>query len=196
MRLEANQQSFCWMTYMKSTSNVFILMGVSGSGKTTLGKALAKATDGEFFDGDDFHSDSNRNKMASGIALTDEDRSDWLESIAQLVATRKYISAPTFIACSALKESYREVIRTADPSLAFLFLFAEPTILHKRMIVRHKSGEHFMPPSLLESQLTSLEVPEDAMKLDTTKSIEELVRLVSYTFPCLGSSLYQRDDDE
>lgn len=155
--------------------NIFILMGVAAVGKTTLGKSLADATGGLFFDGDDFHSTANREKMAAGMALTDEDRKNWLESIARLITDHSSDSTPTFIACSALKQSYRDILISAHPSLAFLFLTADPETLRQRITDRHESGEHFMPPSLLDSQLATLEPPADALELDSTKPISELV---------------------
>lgn len=155
--------------------NIFILMGVAAVGKTTLGKALAKATGGKFFDGDDFHAASNREKMSAGIALTDADRKDWLEAIAQLISDHANDPTPTFIACSALKQSYRDILSAAHPSLAFLFLTTDPETLRQRLTTRHESGEHFMPPSLLDSQLATLEPPADALKFDSSKSISELV---------------------
>jgi len=158
--------------------NIFILMGVAAVGKTTLGKALANATHGRFFDGDDFHSAANRKKMAAGIALTDADRKDWLEAIADLITERSESPTPTFIACSALKQGYRDILHAADPSLAFLFLTANPETLRQRLTARLESGEHFMPPSLLDSQLATLEPPADALELDSSKSISELVSLV------------------
>jgi gluconokinase len=172
----------CGFALKKSTlnmnSNIFILMGVAAVGKTTLGKALADATGGLFFDGDDFHSASNREKMTAGIPLTDADREDWLREIASLISERSKLSDLTFIACSALKQSYREILHAADPSLAFLFLTADPETLRHRITERYEVGEHFMPPSLLDSQLASLEPPIDALNLDSSKSISELVSLV------------------
>lgn len=150
-------------------------MGVAAVGKTTLGKSLADATGGLFFDGDDFQSTANREKMAAGMALTDEDRKNWLESIARLITDHSSDSTPTFIACSALKQSYRDILISAHPSLAFLFLTADPETLRQRITDRHESGEHFMPPSLLDSQLATLEPPADALELDSTKPISELV---------------------
>ena len=162
--------------------NIFILMGVAAVGKTTLGKALADATGGLFFDGDDFHSASNREKMAAGISLTDVDRKNWLQSIASLISDRSKLSTPSFIACSALKQNYRDILHEAHPSLVFLFLTANPETLYPRLPARHESGEHFMPPSLLESQLATLEPPADALKLDSSKSISELVSFVKANY--------------
>lgn len=158
--------------------NILILMGVSGCGKTTLGRALAEATDGTFLDGDDVHSESNRRKMESGTALDDEDRREWLESIARFITHQKDGTKPVFIACSALKQSYREILRSADPEIIFLFLTTDPDILRQRITERHQSGGHFMPPSLLDSQLATLEIPADAMELDASEPVAELVRRV------------------
>ena len=165
--------------------SIFIIMGVAAVGKTTLGKALAEATGGAFFDGDDFHSASNREKMASGIALTDEDRKDWLGAIADLIKARAKDHTPTFIACSALKQSYRDILLAGHPSLAFLFLTADPETLRQRITARHESGEHFMPASLLDSQLATLEPPADALELDSSKSISELVSMVKANYRSL-----------
>ncbi len=162
--------------------NIFILMGVAAVGKTTLGKALADATGGLFFDGDDFHSAANSEKMAAGIPLTDADRKDWLKAIAQIISAHANDPSPTFIACSALKQSYREILRAAVPSLVFLFLTTDPETLRHRITARHESGEHFMPASLLDSQLATLEPPADALKLDSSKSISELVSLVKANY--------------
>ena len=161
-------------------------MGVAAVGKTTLGRALADATGGLFFDGDDFHSATNREKMAAGIPLTDEDRKDWLEAIARLITDHSSDSIPTFIACSALKQSYRDILISAHPSLAFLFLTARPETLRQRITSRYESGEHFMPPSLLDSQLATLEPHADALKLDSSKPISELISLVKEKYPALA----------
>lgn len=166
--------------------NIFILMGVAAVGKTTLGEALAEATQGNFYDGDDFHSAANREKMTAGIPLTDEDRKDWLEAIAKLIMDHSSDSTPTFIACSALKQSYRDILISAHPSLAFLFLTARPETLLQRITNRHESGEHFMPPSLLDSQLATLEPHADALELDSSKPISELISLVKKKYPALA----------
>ena len=165
------------------TPNVFILMGVSATGKTTLGHALASATGGTFFDGDDFHPESNRLKMASGKSLDDDDRRPWLEILANLVSERASLPTPTFIACSALKKSYRDILRSQYPPLAFLFLTTDPEILLQRITERYEAGEHFMPPSLLASQLDTLETPEHALELDVSNPVDELVEAFLTRYP-------------
>lgn len=166
--------------------SIFIIMGVAAVGKTTLGKALAESTGGVFFDGDDFHSSDNRQKMAAGIALTDEDRKDWLEAIAKLITDHANDIIPTFIACSALKQSYRDILISAHPALTFLILTADPETLYKRIATRYESGEHFMPPALLESQLATLEPPADAFTLDSSKPISELISRIKEKYPALA----------
>lgn len=157
--------------------HVFILMGVSATGKTTLGNALAEATGGAFYDGDDFHPESNRKKMSSGHALNDEDRRPWLEILAQLIADKESDPFPSFIACSALKESYREILRSKAQNLAFLLLDSDPEILRKRITERYEAGLHFMPPSLLDSQLNTLERPSYALLCDVSLPLEDLISL-------------------
>lgn len=165
--------------------NVFILMGVSATGKTSVGEALVKATGGAFFDGDDYHPVANREKMASGQALNDEDRKPWLKILAELAAERDALETPSFIACSALKESYREILRSKVENLGLIHLHVDPEILRERITARYEAGEHFMPPSLLDSQLEALEMPEDALVCDVSKPLEEVVEGVLDAFPYL-----------
>lgn len=165
--------------------NVFIIMGVAATGKTTLGKALATATGGRFFDGDDFHPAQNRAKMAAGKALDDTDRREWLERLADLIAERSSAHNPTFIACSALKQSYREILRANHAPLEFIFLTADPALLRQRITERYETGEHFMPPALLDSQLETLEIPTAALELDVSEPISELVSRFLKNYPAV-----------
>lgn len=158
-------------------------MGVTATGKTTLGEALARATGGAFYDGDDYHPKENIIKMASGLPLDDGDRQGWLAELSTLVARRAAMPAPTFIACSALKESYREILRAGYPELAFLLLVAPRAVLLQRITARFESGGHFMPPSLLDSQFATLEVPDYSLEMDVTRPVSELVALFESRFP-------------
>jgi carbohydrate kinase (thermoresistant glucokinase family) len=142
-----------------------ILMGVSGSGKTTVGQLLASETGGIFLDGDDFHPPENVARMSAGIPLTDKDRQGWLVKLASLIHEADGL---TIIACSALKESYREILSEAE----FIFLTGSEELLAKRLADRK---DHYMPPGLLKSQLKTLEVPSDIFTLDIQKSPPELV---------------------
>jgi gluconokinase len=131
-------------------------MGVSGSGKTTIAKALARRFQFEMIEGDDLHPQRNVEKMRAGIPLTDEDRRPWLDELAIVLAKRHDRREGTVLACSALKRWYRDILGSAippDESFA-VELDADPDTLRRRMASR--TG-HFMPTSLLESQLATLE---------------------------------------
>jgi gluconokinase len=132
-------------------SRPVVVMGVSGSGKTTVGAALAHALGLRFVDGDALHPAANVAKMAAGIPLDDADRAPWLDAIGAVLA-----AGPVVVACSALKRIYRDRLRAAAPSLQLVFLDGSPELLASRM--SHRPG-HFMPTSLLDSQLATLEPP-------------------------------------
>ena len=128
-----------------------VVMGVAGSGKSTIASALARQLGREFRDGDSFHSADNVAKMARGEALSDHDRLPWLDSIAAWLAA----SPGRIVACSALKESYRDRLRVAGP-LLFLYLDIAPSTARERVSGRHG---HFMPASLIDDQFATLERP-------------------------------------
>ena len=148
-----------------------IVMGVSGSGKTTVGRSLAKALGFEMIEGDDHHPPENVAKMAAGIALTDEDRGPWLETLAGLLADRHARGQGSVLSCSALRRPYRDVLRAAvpDDETFMVQLEADRDTLRSRMASR--TG-HYMPPDLLESQLATLEPlepDEPGVILDATQ---------------------------
>lgn len=146
-----------------------MIMGVSGSGKSTVGELLASQTGWPFHDGDDYHPPANVRKMSDGIPLNDEDREGWLRSLADLI---EQSDSPLVIACSALKESYRELLKEAQ----FVFLDGPPGLVEERL--RNRGG-HFMPAALLESQFATLERPDDVLTLDIARSPEHLVSEIS-----------------
>lgn len=133
---------------------VLVVMGVSGSGKSTVARLLADRLGWEFGEGDDLHPEANVRKMADGSPLTDEDRRPWLAAVRVWIEQRTVDGRPGVITCSALKRSYRDVLR--GPDVVFVLLQGSPALLQSRM--SHRSG-HFMPTSLLDSQLATLEVP-------------------------------------
>ena len=152
-----------------------VVMGVSGSGKTTVGQALAARLGTEFMDGDDLHSEANVAKMASGQPLDDDDRRPWLQSVGTWLNEH---ADGGVIACSALRRTYRDLIRHSAPEAFFLYLSGDPDVLARRVANR---PEHFMPESLLASQLATLEPlqeDESGMTIDFAKPVDEIVDLV------------------
>lgn len=143
-------------------------MGVSGSGKTTVGQRLAVKLGAKFLDADDFHPAANVEKMRNGIALTDADRAPWLASLAETLK-----ETPSFVlACSALKAGYREVLQDAVPDMRVVWLDGTAELIRQRLGAR---AGHFMSPTLLESQFATLEIPDDAIRLDIDAPVETLV---------------------
>jgi gluconokinase len=153
-------------------SQQVLIMGVSGCGKTTVGKMLADEWGAVFYDADDFHPAANRDKMSRGIPLDDADRQPWLKAIAETIREPRH---PFVLACSALRESYRQQLLAACPELKIIHLHGSRELLWERM--RQRQG-HFMPASLLDSQLATLEPPADALHLDIAPSPKELTALI------------------
>jgi len=151
---------------------VVIVMGVTAAGKTTVGRALASALKWEFHDGDDLHSEANKRKMHEGIALTDADRAPWLRAIRELIESMLAHGRDGVVACSALKQSYRDEL-VVDPALVkVVYLKASPAQIAERL--RNRTG-HFMNPDLLQSQFDALEEPRDAMVVDASMAPEAIV---------------------
>lgn len=150
-----------------------IVMGVSGSGKSTVGEKLAEALHLPFLEGDSLHPKSNVDKMASGIPLQDEDRWPWLYKIGERMAAAEQ---GLIVSCSSLKRSYRDRLRAVvGGKLAFLFLDGSFEVLHEHM--GHRTG-HFMPVTMLESQLATLESPVGeplVFRADVVDPIEKIV---------------------
>lgn len=153
-----------------------VVMGVSGCGKSTVGAALAARLGVPFLDADDLHPAANVAKMAAGHPLTDDDRMPWLARVGGELSAA---TGGLVIACSALKRSYRDAILAAAPATVFVFLNGSRALLESRM--QHRAG-HFMPASLLDSQLATLEplAPDEpgiTVALDTGAAPAELARL-------------------
>ncbi|WP_238324957.1 gluconokinase, GntK/IdnK-type [Paenarthrobacter nicotinovorans] len=150
-----------------------VVMGVAGCGKSTVGAALAERIGAGFLDGDSLHPQANIDKMASGTPLNDDDRAPWLAEIGRRFPAS---NSALVIACSALKRSYRDIIRSADPSVVFVHLHGSRELLNARMTAR---PGHFMPASLLDSQLATLEQLQDdeaGIVVDIALTVEDIVK--------------------
>ena len=150
-----------------------IIMGVSGCGKSTIGKMLAERLEWPFYDGDDFHPAANIAKMAAGIPLNDADRAGWLTAIGELVEKQSKAGMDGVLACSALKESYRNLLQRAP--VRFVYLKGDYETILRRMEMR---GPHFMKPDMLQSQFATLEEPTGALTLDVDLSPAEIVQKI------------------
>ena len=138
-------------------TGLYVMMGVSGAGKSLIGAQLAGALDVDFVEGDDLHPPENVRRMAAGIPLTDDDRHGWLLAIAARLRVAKVAHAGLVISCSALKRSYRDLLRSNGATdVQFVYLAGGRALLAERLAQRRG---HFMPPALLDSQLAILEEP-------------------------------------
>ena len=135
---------------------VVVVMGVSGCGKTTIASSLAQSLGWAFIEGDAFHPPENVQLMAHGIALTDADRALWLERLALELKEQAHANAGVVLACSALKKSYRDVLRRGWPEALFLYLHGSADLIGQRLSALKG---HYMPSSLLQSQMDTLEPP-------------------------------------
>ena len=151
---------------------IIILMGVSGSGKSTVGRLLAERLAWEFHDGDDLHPEENVRKMAAGTPLTDDDRRPWLERIGETMQECDAAGRNAVVACSALREAYRDYLLRQSPVVDLVFLQGRRDTILERM---EKRSDHFMPADLLDSQFEALEEPRHAVVADVAKSPEEIV---------------------
>ncbi|KAG6556996.1 hypothetical protein Mapa_001412 [Marchantia paleacea] len=144
---------------------VIVIMGVSGAGKSTIGELLGRNLDCPFFDADDYHPAANKDKMRNGIPLTEDDRLPWLEKLCDAMADYIGEGKTAILACSALRQSYRSILCSAagDSStdntkkVVFVHLKGSKELFESRLAARLEEGKHFMPPSLLQSQIDLLE---------------------------------------
>lgn len=166
---------------MTARTLVIIVMGVSGAGKTTVGRALSAALGWPFVEGDDYHPASNVEKMRHGIPLTDADRAPWLARLRGVIDETIAKGGHAVIACSALREAYRQELTPPRPvgAVRFVLLDVPEDVLHARLA--HRVG-HYMPASLLGSQLATLERPADALCVDGTLPPETIVRRIREAF--------------
>jgi gluconokinase len=152
-----------------------VVMGVSATGKTAVGERLAAELRVEFLEGDSFHPEANIEKMSAGIPLTDEDRLPWLKALADEIARDAEEGRSMVVTCSALRRSYRDLLRASTAGVFFVHLHAPFEVLEKRMAHRTK---HFMPTSLLQSQFDTLEPLQDdesGALVDVSPPLDEVV---------------------
>ncbi|HEX6142799.1 MAG TPA: gluconokinase [Geminicoccaceae bacterium] len=155
---------------------VVVIMGVSGSGKTTVGLRLAEMLGASFAEGDDFHPAANIEKMRAGIPLDDSDRAPWLEVLSRQIGAWLDAGERVVLACSALKQSYRTILRGGRSGVHFVHLRGDEGLIRGRLELRRG---HYMPPTLLASQIQTLEEPDDAIVVDITGEPEAIARTVA-----------------
>ena len=167
-----------------------VVMGVAGVGKTTVASALSEALGWPLAEADAFHSPANIAKMSAGTPLTDADREPWLAAMRDWIDEHGSRGEPVVVTCSALKRSYRDVLRQAGARVTFVHLVGTAEVIGERMT--HRAG-HFMPAELLRSQLDDLqplEGDEDGVVVDTGKTPAEIVQFVlARLHPCEGLEL-------
>ena len=157
------------------TIRFFIVMGVSGSGKTSVGKSLAKHLGWDFYDADDFHPPENVAKMAKTIPLTDSDRAPWLAALHELISSSLARNLPGVLACSALKERYRQKLLEGNDGVRLIYLKGSYDLIWSRMSARK---DHYMKPHMLQSQFETLEEPVNALIVDVTPSVDEILKVI------------------
>lgn len=150
---------------------IIILMGVTGCGKTTIGKQLAHELNWRFYDGDDFHPAANVEKMRSGIPLTDADRDPWLAILQNLIRDKLQTNQSAILACSALKQKYRDRLQVDPQNVRIVFLQGDFDTIARRLSAR---TNHYMDPNLLTSQFEALEEPNDALVVNIAATPEAI----------------------
>ena len=162
-----------------TAATVVVVMGVSGSGKSTLATRLASGLGWDFLEGDLLHPAANVAKMQAGTPLDDADRQPWLQAIAAWIAEHLHAGRNGVVACSALRRVYRDRLRDAGPGVRFVYLQVSRAVLYQRLRHRH----HFMPASLLDSQLATLEEPhgdEHVLRVGNDGDINTTVAVIQH----------------
>lgn len=161
-----------------------IIMGVTGSGKSTVGRALAEHRACVFLDGDDYHPRVNIEKMRRGEPLSDEDRAPWLDTLRELITAKLARGEDVVVACSALRENYRQQLLPQEADAAgrvtFVYLRISPALSRERLLAR---GGHFMPAGLIGSQFDTLEEPAGALTVDAACEVREIVNQIERSLP-------------
>jgi len=162
---------------------IVILMGVTGTGKTTIGTLLSRRAGWQYAEGDDYHSEANKAKMRAGVPLDDADRAPWLASLHELIYGWFERGESGVLACSALKQAYRETLAAeiAPEALRFVWLQVAREVIAERL--SHRAG-HYMNPALLDSQFATLEPPSDAIPIPAEGTPERTVTLIQAKLGC------------
>jgi gluconokinase len=153
---------------------IIVIMGVAGSGKTTIGSLLAKVLGWDFFDADDFHSETNREKMTQGIALTDDDRTGWLFVLQELIRENIRQNKDMVLACSALRNSYR-ITLNVDEQVKFIYLQGTYEQIKTRL---HNRTGHYMTADMLDSQFQTLEEPQNSLTIDISNTPQDIIHII------------------
>jgi carbohydrate kinase (thermoresistant glucokinase family) len=156
---------------MAPSSRLVLVMGAAGSGKTAVGRALAEAIGASFLDADDLHPPANIARMAAGLPLDDEARDPWLRAV-HAATLERLAAGDVVLACSALKPAYRTLLLDGVEEVLIVLLAADRGNLEDRLAAR---SEHFMPASLVASQLADLDPPPDARSVDATRNVMDIV---------------------
>lgn len=154
-----------------SAPRAVVVMGVSGCGKTSVGRALAQRLGARFVDGDDFHPPANVEKMRTGVPLDDTDRAPWLARLNAVLRHAIARDEPVVLACSALRQRYRDALADRLPGVRFVHLSGSPELIAARLAQRR---HRYMPASLLASQFAALEPPSDAVVVDVGDGVEAI----------------------
>lgn len=147
-------------------------MGVSGAGKTTIGQRLAAALGARFVDADEFHPPANRAKMAAGTPLDDADRVPWLHILSAEIDGWLHHEGDVVLACSALRAVHRAMLRRDPAQVVFVYLQIDPEVARARLLAR---PHHFFKADLLDSQISALEPPDDALTVDAAQPVDAVV---------------------
>jgi gluconokinase len=153
----------------------FVVMGVSGCGKSSVGKALVEYLGWDFYDADNFHPPENVAKMASGVPLNDLDRAPWLASLRRLISASLKQNHPGVLACSALKENYRQQLLEGNEGVQVVYLKGSYDLIWSRMSTR---PDHYMKPHMLQSQFDTLEEPSNALILDISLAVDDVLKMI------------------
>jgi carbohydrate kinase (thermoresistant glucokinase family) len=168
---------------------VIIVMGISGCGKSTVGGMLSERMGMHFAEGDAYHPPANVDKMSKGQPLNDDDRMPWLKSMADDIKLWADQDIPAVLSCSALKKSYRTILTNGNPKVRLVHLHGNPDIVRERM---SKRVDHFMPPSLIDSQIATLEIPELQERVLTLDIAKDPVKLVEQIIAAFDLASFAR----